>query len=88
MKSIFDLIYDNDIFRTTDNNSLGSEYNAALKRLCKAEKQILECYPDCADILAEYQNAQVEMTSIAQRYEFEKGIRVGAQFILEIIKPL
>ena len=62
MNSIIDLIYDNDIFRITDKISLSAEYKSAADRLCAAEKQLLERFPECAEIYDEYQDAQIEVT--------------------------
>lgn len=88
MNSIIDLIYDNGIFRNTDKNSLSAEYKSAVDRLCEVERKLLESFPDCAEIYDEYQNAQIDVTSLAARSEFAKGMRVGAQLIIELIKPL
>ena len=88
MNSIIDLIYYSDYFRTTDNSILGDEYKSAIERVCEAEKQLLTRLPECAEFFEEYQDAQIAVTSLAQRYEFAKGMRVGAQLILELIKPL
>ena len=87
MNSIIDLIYDNDIFRITDKSSLSAEYKLVVDRLCEVEKKLLECFPECAEIYDEYQDAQINVTSLAARNEFAKGMRVGAQLILELIKP-
>ena len=51
MKSIIDLIYYSDYFRTTDNNSLSDEYMSAVDRVCEAEKQLLTRLPECAEFL-------------------------------------
>ena len=53
MSSIIDLIYYSDCFRTTDNSSFGDEYKSAIEKVCKAEKQLLNRFPDCAEIVEE-----------------------------------
>ncbi len=88
MNSIIDLIYDNDIFRFTDKSSLSVEYKSAVDKLCEVERKLLESFPECAEIYDEYQDAQIDVTSLAARSEFTKGMRVGAQLMLELIKPL
>ena len=88
MNSIIDLIYDNDIFRFTDKSSLSVEYKSAVDKLCEVERKLLESFPECAQIYDEYQDAQIDVTSLAARSEFTKGKRVGAQLMLELIKPL
>lgn len=88
MNSIIDLIYDSDNFRITDKSDLSAEYKSAVERLCAAEKMLLERFPECKETYDELQDAQIEMSSLASRSEFAKGMRVGAQLILELIKPL
>lgn len=86
MNSIIDLIYDNEIFRITDKSSLSAEYKSAVDKLCEVEKQLLESFPECAEIYDEYQVAQIDVTSLAARSEFAKGMRAGAQLVLELIR--
>ena len=50
MNRIIDLIYYSDYFRVTDNSSLCDEYKSAVDRVCEAEKQLLNRFPECAEI--------------------------------------
>ena len=48
----------------------------------------LYSYPDRTDILDEYQSADIELHNLSNRNEFRKGFKVGAQLVLEMIKPI
>ena len=84
-KAILDLPKD-AYWQITEENT--GKYKLVVDRLCEVEKKLLECFPECAEIYDEYQDAQINVTSLAARNEFAKGMRVGAQLILELIKPL
>ena len=77
MGSIIDLNYYCDGFRTTNNSRLGDEYKSAVDRVCEAEKQLFIRFHECAEVYEECQDAQITVTSLAQRFEFAKGMRVG-----------
>ena len=47
-----------------------------------------KAYPDRTDILDEYQSADIELHNLSNRNEFRKGFKVGAQLVLEMIKPI
>ena len=87
MNSIIDLIYDSDYFRITDKSDLSAEYKSAVERLCAAEKQLLERFPVCNEIYDELQDAQIEMSSLASRSEFAKGMSVGCSLCLNSLSP-
>lgn len=88
MENIIDIIYDSNLLHMSDISNVGQEYNDAMKRICMIEKKMLEQHPEIKDILDEYQSATIDLTRISNRHEFAKGMRVGAQIILEIVKPL
>ncbi|MCH5204578.1 MAG: hypothetical protein J1F03_07505 [Oscillospiraceae bacterium] len=39
-------------------------------------------------LLDEYQSAEIDLTDLSNRYEFSKGFRLGAQIVLEMLKPI
>ena len=47
-----------------------------------------KAYPDNDEILDEYQSADIELHNLSNRNEFRKGFKVGAQLVLEMIKPI
>ena len=88
MKNIIDEIYDNDLFHLTDVSKVGKEYTDAMGRLYAAERKMLDQCPDIKETFYEYQDAQIALANLSNRQEFTKGIRIGTQLVLEMIKPI
>lgn len=88
MRNILDELYDYDLFHLTEIEDTDRAYRAALDRLIKAEAEMKKAYPDSSDILAEYQSADNDLHCISNRNKFCKGIRVGAQLVLEMLRPI
>ena len=87
-RNILDELYDYDLFHLTEIEDMDGSYSAALDRLVKAEAELKKAFPDSADILDEYQTADIELHNLSNRNEFRKGFKVGAQLVLEMIKPI
>lgn len=88
MRNILDELYDYDLFHLTEIEDTDGTYRTALDRLVKAEAELKKAYPDSTDILNEYQSAVIDLHNISNRNEFRKGFKVGAQLVLEMIKPI
>lgn len=88
MKSLIDELYDLHLSSKNDVENDDKEYQSTLDRLIKLEAELLKTYPDCKEILEDFQTAGGDLHSIANRIEFRKGFQVGAQLVLEIIKPI
>lgn len=88
MKNLLDELYNLDSFHINEIVDVGGEYKAAMDRLLKAEEELIKAYPDRTGILNEYQSADIDLHNISNRNEFRKGFRVGAQLVLEMIKPI
>ena len=88
MKSILDELYNCNLFHLTRLADVGDEYRKAMERLLKAETELLKALHDCSELLDEYQSAEIDLTELSNRYEFSKGFRLGAQLVLEMIKPI
>ncbi len=88
MKNLIDELYDYDLFHLTEIVDMDGSYKAALDRLVKAEAELRKAYPDCTDILDEYQTADIDLHNLSNRNEFRKYFKVGAQLVLEMIKPI
>ena len=87
MKNIIDELYDLHLsHHDTDNED--KEYQSTLDRLIKLEAELLKVYPDCKEILEEFQTAGGAFHSFANRNEFRNGFRIGAQLVFEMIKPI
>lgn len=76
------------LFHLTEIEDMDGSYKAALNRLVKAEAELKKAYPDSTEILDEYQSADIELHNLSNRNEFRKGFKVGAQLVLEMIKPI
>lgn len=88
MKNILDELYDLDLFHLTEIEDVDGAYKSAMDRLVDAESELLKTFPDCKPILDEYQSADIDLHNISNRNEFRKGFKVGAQLVLEMIKPI
>ena len=88
MKNLIDELYDLHLSYKNDVENEDKEYQSTLNRLIKLEAELLKIYPDCKELLEDFQTAGGDLHRIANRTEFRKGFRVGAQIVLEIIKPI
>lgn len=88
MRTILDELYDYDLFHLSEIEDTDGVYIAALDRLIKTEAKLKKTYPDINKILAEYQSADNDLHGISNRNEFCKVVRVGAQLVLEMLKPI
>jgi hypothetical protein len=53
-----------------------------------AEAELLAAYPQIRELFDKYQSAQIDLISINNRQEFVNGFRIGAQMMLEMLKPI
>ncbi len=88
MRNILDELYEYDLFHLTEIEDTDGAYKATLDRLVKAEAELRKAYPDSTDILDEYQSADIDLHNLSNRNEFRKGFKIGAQLVLEMIKPI
>lgn len=88
MKDIIDELYDMHLSNKNDTDNEDIVYQSTLDRLIKLEAKLLKAYPDCKELLEDFQTADGDLHSIANRIEFRKGFKVGAQLVLEMIKPI
>lgn len=88
MRNIFDELYDYDLFHLTEIEDTDRAYRAALDKLIKTEAELKKTYPDISDILTEHQSANIDLHNLSNRNKFCKGIRGGAQLVLEMLRPI
>ena len=86
MKNIIDEIYDQDLFRSFKIRS--EEYKATLNHLVKLEAEMLSTYPEIKELLEDYQSAESELARLSNRSDFRMGVKLGAQLVLEMMKPI
>ncbi|MDE6780319.1 MAG: myb domain-containing protein [Ruminococcus sp.] len=87
-KSILDELYDYDLFHLTEIEDVDDAYKSAMDRLVNAEAELLKTFPDCKDMIDEYQSADIDLHNLSNRNEFRKGFKAGAQLVLEMLKPI
>ena len=87
-RNILDELFDYDLYHLTEIEDMDGSYKAAIDRLVKAEVKLKKAYPVNDEILDEYQSADIELHNLSNRNEFRKGFKVGAQLVLEMIKPI
>ena len=88
MKNILDELYDCNLFHLTRIADAGDMYRKVMERLLQAETELLKAFPDCRELLDEYQSAEIDLTDLSNRYEFIQGFRLGAQLVFEMLKPI
>ena len=88
MSSILDKIYDSEAFRTLTTENAGDEYRTVMDRLLRAERALKEACERCPDIFSEYQSADMNLHILSNKHEFTQGLRIGAQLVLELLKPI
>lgn len=64
------------------------DYFRAGDKVCECRANILKQYPDLAQLIEEYENAQMEQNELGRFHEFSVGVRVGAQLMIEMLKEL
>ena len=85
--SVIDELFNSEIMRVMNVTAVDKEYSDILSELSRLEAELVRRCPDCKELLDEYQNVEGKATSIAQKYEFARGFRIGALVILEMTKP-
>lgn len=88
MKNLLDELYDCDLFHMAEIADVDDTYKSAMDRLVNAEAELLKTFPDCKDMIDEYQSADIDLHNLSNRNEFRKGFRAGAQLVLEMLKPI
>ena len=64
------------------------EYYRAGDKVSECRARIIKHHPDLAQLMEEYENAQMEQNELGRFHEFSVGVRVGAQLMIEMLKGL
>ena len=64
------------------------EYDEKVKQILKIQKELLEAFPEAEQLLESYCTAHYESADIFGYQQFQLGMKVGAQLVLEMIKPI
>ena len=86
--NIIEKMYNGDLFPIGTNDHYSQEYKNAMNKLVDAETELIKDYPQVKELFQKYQDAQIELISINNRQEFLNGFRIGAQIVLEMVKPI
>ena len=64
----------------------GSEYSKLTKEISDCMDQMIEeMSPKCAELLEEFQEKRLILNAILEEDAFIRGVRIGAQFILDVV---
>ena len=85
MKSVIDELYDGNRATAIRASKFGAEYKKIFDRVCELESKLLEQIPQFDALFKEYQNAEIDLASLAYQYEFEKGFKMGAELMSELL---
>ena len=85
MKSVIEDLYDSDRETAIRASKFGAEYKQTFERVCELKSKLLEKIPQFDALFKEYQNAEIDLASLAYQYEFEKGFKAGVRLALEVI---
>ena len=64
------------------------EYDEKSKQILKIQKELLEAFPEAEQLLESYCTAHYESTDIFGYQQFQLGMKVGAQIMMEMLKPI
>lgn len=64
------------------------EYYRAGDKVSECRAKIIKQHSDLAQLMEEYETAQMEQNELGRFHEFSVGVRVGAQLMLEMMKEL
>ena len=80
--SVLEDIYESELFHPLKIET--TEYKQALDRVCKAEDELINEYPECKELFLKYQEAENNLVHIDTRDMFVAGMRVGGKITMEI----
>ena len=81
--SVLEDIYESEMFHPLKIET--TEYKQALDRVCKAEDELINTYPECKELFLKYQEAENNLVHIDTRDMFVAGMRVGGKITMEIL---
>lgn len=86
--NIIEEMYNGDLFPVGTYSHNSEEYRKVMDDLVAAESELLKAYPQIRALFDKYQDAQITIISTNNRQEFLNGFRIGAQMMLEMLKPI
>lgn len=86
--NIIEEMYNGDLFPVSTYAHSSEEYRKAIDELVAAESELLKAFPQIRTLFDKYQSAQIAIININNRQEFLNGFKIGAQMMLEMLKPI
>ena len=85
MKSIIEQLYYGEICPCEKSAPATKRYIENRELICSTEEQLLEQFPTCNELLDTYTDALHIESQLECEADFERGFRLGASIILDIL---
>lgn len=86
--NIIEKLYRNKILPFGEIHFESEERVELSEKLDKAEKKLLEAFPECSKLFEQYVDAQMESMDFENYGEFLLGFKIGAQIMLEVLQDI
>lgn len=86
--NVIEQLYNTDAFQIFRIDPADEEYHRLLEDTIKAEEDLINTFPDALELFTKYQDTSGAIDSVCRRHDFVCGFRLGAQFVLEMLKPV
>lgn len=86
--NVIEQLYNTDTFQIFRIDPADEEYHRLLEDTIKAEEDLINTFPDALELFIKYQDTSGAIDSLCRRKDFINGFRLGAQFVLEMLKPV
>ena len=64
------------------------EYDEKVEQILKIQKDLLKAFPETKELLESYCAAHYESADIFGYQQFQLGVKVGAQIMMEMLMPI
>ena len=88
MNSILKDMYYGNILSFMELNPRSEEYDEKMGEILIFQDEIIKKFPDIRELLEKYFNAYRGASHEFEFLQFQMGVRVGAQLMLEMMKEL
>ena len=88
MNSILKDMYYGNILSFMELNPRSEEYDEKLEEILKLQVEMFKKYPDANEIFEKYFATYQESAHEFEFLQFQMGVRVGAQLMLEMMKEI
>ncbi len=86
--NVIEELYYSDVFHIFRTDPMDDEYHRLMKDIINAEEDLINTFPDALELFTKYQDTSGAIDSLCRRHDFVSGFRLGAQFVLEMLKPV